>query len=190
MILQIVKRFLGGVLLLEPVRHVDERGSFTVTYEAQAALELGLSSRFVQDNHSVSVHAQTLRGLHLQLPPYGQAKLVRVLKGRIFDAFVDLRIDSPTFGEYEAIELTDEVERQLWIPAGFAHGFLTLTDNAEVFYKVDKPYLPSAERTLAWDEPSIGVGWPIGTETPFLSAKDSEGHDLESLSSELRDAQL
>lgn len=175
--MRLVKELLNGVFVLSTPRFLDNRGSFAVTFEAGAAADLGLPGHFVQDNLSVSSEPGTLRGIHLQLPPFSQGKLVRVLRGSIADVAVDLRPDSPTFGHHEVIELTAESGEQAWIPAGFGHAFCTLEPDTEVFYKVDAPYAPAAERTLAWNDPDVAVVWPLADE-PILSDKDAAGLSL------------
>ena len=172
-----LKTLLGGAMLLEYPRFEDERGSFSVHYQAEAADQAGLP-RFVQDNHSVSRPAGTLRGLHLQLAPWAQGKLIRIGQGRVFDVFVDLRPGSDTHGRWESVELGAEDDRQLWVPPGFAHGFCTLEPDTEVFYKVDAPYRPEAEWTLAWDDPTLAIDWPPEASDPILSDKDRAAHTL------------
>lgn len=184
----VTKSFFDAALLIETPSFGDHRGSFTVSWERHAAASIGLPTAFVQDNHSTSAATHTLRGIHLQLPPHAQGKLVRVVRGRVLDVLVDLRPGSPTRGLAETIELAapsvaptgEPVEpvEQLWIPAGFGHGFCTLAPDTEVFYKVDAPYRPDTERTLAWNDPSIAIDWPPSMTDPVLSAKDTEGDDL------------
>ena len=134
--------------------------------------ELGVSTRFVQDNHSLSRVAGTVRGLHFQRPPSAQGKLVRCVRGAIFDVAVDLRRGSPTYGRTITAELSAENWRQLWIPRGFAHGLCTLTEDTEVLYKVDAPYDAAADSAIRWDDPAIGIDWPL-TGVPVLSDKDA-----------------
>lgn len=176
--LQTVAQLLGGALVIAPPRFHDPRGSFTVPFEAAAASEVGLPDRFVQDNHSVSYRAGTIRGVHLQLPPHGQGKLVRVLRGRVFDVVVDLRPDSDTAGQVATVELTAESGEMLWVPSGLGHAFCTLEPDTEVFYKVDAPYRPDAELTIAWDDPALGVDWPVEAGRAVLSEKDRHGVKL------------
>lgn len=172
--MRLVKELLNGVFVLVSPRYLDNRGSFAVTFEVDAAAELGIPGHFVQDNLSLSCEAETIRGIHLQLPPHAQGKLVRVQRGSIADVVVDLRAGSPTFGQHELIELTAESGEQVWIPPGFGHAFCTLQPDTEVFYKVDAPYAPAAERTLAWNDPSLSVVWPLSGD-PVLSDKDAAG---------------
>ena len=166
------------VRVYEPVVHADERGHFYESYNEQVFdAWLGRKVRFVQDNHSTSAKG-VLRGLHYQLPPAAQAKLVRVTHGAVFDVAVDIRRSSPTFGEWLGFELSESNRRQLWIPEGFAHGFLALTDTAEVQYKTSAFYSASHDRSIRWDDTSISIAWPLGEDTPSLSAKDAAASTL------------
>ncbi|HEX8307479.1 MAG TPA: dTDP-4-dehydrorhamnose 3,5-epimerase [Allosphingosinicella sp.] len=163
---------LAEVVVLTPRFHRDDRGFFAESYNRQAFAEAVRSDvEFVQDNHSLSVK-NVLRGLHYQLPPRAQGKLVRAVVGEIFDVAVDLRRRSPTFRRWVGVNLSAENGKQLWIPEGFAHGFLTLSERAEVLYKASAYYAPESERSLAWDDPDIGIEWPAGSP-PLLSPKDS-----------------
>jgi dTDP-4-dehydrorhamnose 3,5-epimerase len=162
-----------SVQLLAPRRREDERGWFVETYHGQIHHGLGITCRFVQDNHSMSRVPGTLRGLHFQAPPHAQAKLVRCVRGAIFDVAVDLRAGSPTFGHWVGAQLSAENGRQIFVPVGFAHGFLTLEPESEVIYKVSDFYAPACEAGIAWDDPDIGISWPLGrAATPLLSEKD------------------
>lgn len=162
---------LAEVLVLTPRVHRDERGFLAESYNKRAfAGAVGSDVEFVQDNHSLSLKG-VLRGLHYQLPPGGQGKLVRAAVGEIFDVAVDIRRRSPTFRKWVGVRLSAENGRQLWIPEGFAHGFLTLSDRAEVLYKASAYYAPDLERSLAWDDPDIGIEWPLDSP-PRLSARD------------------
>jgi dTDP-4-dehydrorhamnose 3,5-epimerase len=161
------------VRLIEPRRHGDTRGWFTEVYSEPAFASLGIDCRFVQDNHSLSVPAYTLRGLHFQVPPRGQDKLVRCIRGRIFDVAVDVRRGSPTYGRWVGAELSAENGHQLFIPVGFAHGFVTLEADCEVTYKCSDTYAPAADGGVRWDDPAIGIDWPIPAGVlPELSPKD------------------
>jgi dTDP-4-dehydrorhamnose 3,5-epimerase len=163
---------LGGCLLIEPDTFEDDRGFFLESWNLAAFEDLtGFDTAFVQDNHSGS-KGGVLRGLHYQLPPHPQGKLVRVVVGAVFDVAVDLRRSSPTFGDWFGTELTAENRTQLWIPPGFAHGFLALSDWAEVLYKTTDYYAPDLDRSIRWDDPDIGIEWPIDGE-PVLSDKDA-----------------
>ena len=165
----------GPVQLITPRRFGDSRGWFTEVYSEPAFAALGIGTRFVQDNHSLSVPRYTLRGLHFQTPPRAQDKLVRCIRGRIFDVAVDLRRESPTFGRWTAAELSAQNGHQIFVPAGFAHGFLTLEPDCEVSYKCSDSYAPEHDGGVRWDDPAIGIAWPIPPgEAPELSAKDRE----------------
>jgi dTDP-4-dehydrorhamnose 3,5-epimerase len=159
---------LDGVVLIEPEVHGDERGFLVETFRDDGWHELGVEVEFVQENHSRSGHG-ILRGLHFQTRP-GQAKLVRCLRGRIWDVAVDLRRDSPTYRRWEGHELDDERHRQLFVPAGFGHGFCVLSEQADVAYKLSSYYDPATEAGIAWDDPGVGVKWPISE--PILSERD------------------
>ena len=172
---------IDGLVLLEPEVHGDERGFLVETYSASAWSGHGVDTEFVQDNHSRSGRG-IVRGLHFQISP-GQAKLVRCGRGRIFDVAVDLRRDSPTFGQWEGHELDDELHRQLFIPVGFAHGFGALSEVADVNYKVSSYYDPASERAIAWDDPAVGVAWPIAE--PRVSERDRSAPQLAEISDEL-----
>lgn len=167
---------LDGLIVLEPRLFADERGAFFESYNANGFADLtGQHHTFVQDNHSIS-SAGVLRGLHYQLAPREQGKLVRVVRGAIFDVAVDIRADSSTFGRWCGLLLSADNHKQFWIPGGFAHGFLALTD-CEVLYKTDAYYEPALERSIHWDDPAIGISWPLNGE-PLLSAKDDAAGPL------------
>jgi dTDP-4-dehydrorhamnose 3,5-epimerase len=172
---RVVPGRLRGLLTVEPDVFRDERGFFLETFSRSRLAEAGIDVEFVQDNHSRSIR-DTVRGLHFQVGS-GQAKLVRVARGRIWDVAVDIRKDSPTFGDWEAFELDDEQNRQLFVPVGFAHGFCALTELADVCYKVSAPYDAALERGVRWDDPRIGVRWP--TSNPHLSDRDRNNPPLE-----------
>lgn len=158
--------------LITTVRLTDERGWFSETYNRQRLGAAGIALEFVQDNHSYSAAAMTLRGIHFQTPPHAQAKLVRCLSGAIWDVAVDLRHGSPTFGHWVAAELTAAGGEQFHIPEGFGHGFLTLTPDVEIAYKVSDYYAPECDAGVAWDDPEIAVPWPLQGRSPILSDKD------------------
>jgi len=162
------------VLLVQPVRHGDSRGFFSETYNRRAFDAAGVAGEFVQDNHSLSAATGVIRGLHFQLPPFAQDKLVRVVRGAILDVAVDIRRNSPTFGKYVEAELTADNGHQLWIPKGFAHGFCTLQPNTEVIYKVTEYYAPTHDRGVLWNDPDIGIKWPVTEANAVLSKKDTE----------------
>jgi dTDP-4-dehydrorhamnose 3,5-epimerase len=172
---------LEGVVLVEPRVITDDRGFFFETYRANDYADLGVDAAFVQDNHSRSVRG-TVRALHFQLEP-GQAKLVRAARGAIWDVAVDLRRDSPTYGTYEAFELTDENARQVFVPVGFAHGFCVTSEIADVTYKVSSYYEGATERGIAFDDPAIGIPWPV--ERPLVSERDLSNPSLEEIAPEL-----
>jgi dTDP-4-dehydrorhamnose 3,5-epimerase len=158
--------------IIVPKRHTDDRGWFSETYNDRRLSEVGITCRFVQDNQSSSKRAGTLRGLHFQLPPVAQAKLISVLCGRIFDVAVDVRRGSPTFGRYISKELSAESGYQLYVPIGFAHGFISLEDDTAVVYKVSNYYAPAQESGVRWDDPEIAVQWPFEPRNVIMSDKD------------------
>jgi dTDP-4-dehydrorhamnose 3,5-epimerase len=178
--MKLVRTPLPGVLIVEPVAFADERGWFMETFneprwlQALAALGEPAPRRFVQDNHSCS-HAGVLRGLHYQLPPHAQGKLVRVVKGAAFDVAVDIRRGSATFGRWFGTELSAANRRQLWIPEGFAHGFVALEDDTHFLYKTTDVYAKDCERSIRWDDPAIGITWPVpaGVTAPLVAPKDA-----------------
>lgn len=172
--MQIEHTALEGVLLLTPRRFGDHRGFFAETYSARVLAEAGVETVFVQDNHSLSEVQGTVRGLHFQAPPHAQAKLVRCGRGALFDVAVDIRRGSPTYGHWVGYELSFDNGRQLLVPAGFAHGFMTLTAGTEIVYKCSDFYAPESEGALRWDDPQVGIAWPGGPEAPVLSGKDAE----------------
>lgn len=162
---------LDGVVIVEPTVFGDHRGWFTETYSELAFEEYGINIKFVQDNQSFSATKGTLRGLHYQMNPKAQTKLVRCTRGVIFDVAVDIRKGSPTYGQWFGVEISAENKKQLLVPKGFAHAFMTLTDDVEVQYKVDEAYSPENERSILWNDPEIGIRWPIDIK-PVLSTKD------------------
>lgn len=167
------------VTLIHPRRFGDDRGWFTENYNKRDFLKWDISCEFVQDNHSRSVPIGTLRGLHFQIPPFAQAKLVRCISGSIFDVAVDLRSGSPTFGQWVGAELSEKNGCQLFIPEGFAHGFVTLVRDTQVTYKVSQYYAPEHDAGLAWDDPDIGIAWPLPNGVgPTLSRKDEQQPNL------------
>lgn len=167
---------LPGVKLLEPKYFEDYRGYYCETYSACTLKEHGIGTVFVQDNHSYSEKKGTLRGIHYQNNPKPQIKLVRCTRGAVKDVVVDLRKDSPSFCRWLAVELSAENRRQLWIPSGFGHAFLTLTDHCEVLYKVDEFYEPALDRAIRWDDREISIDW--GIRDPIISAKDTHAPNL------------
>ncbi len=175
--MEITRLAIPDVILFTPKVFGDERGFFFESFNQHRFAELtGLQRHFVQDNHSKSQKG-VLRGLHYQLPPKAQGKLVRVVDGEVFDVAVDIRRDSPTFGQWVGEFLSAENKKQMWIPEGFAHGFVTLSDTAEFLYKTTDYYAPESERCIAWNDSEIGVVWPV-TGAPVLSGKDQQGTSL------------
>ncbi len=166
---------LPGVVLVEPTVRRDERGFFLEAYQAERYRDAGIAVRFVQDNHSASV-AGTLRGLHAQLAPKAQAKLIRVLQGEIYDVAVDARIGSPSFGKHFGTVLSSQNHHQLFVPTGFLHGFVVTSERAEVEYKCSELYAPEHEIAVAWNDPEIGIGWPVAD--PILSPRDADAPSL------------
>lgn len=175
---------LEGVLLIEPGRIGDARGFFSETFRADRFEEAAGPVRFVQDNHSASAARGTIRGLHYQKQPKAQGKLIRVTKGAILDVAVDIRTGSPTFGQHVAVELSAENWRQLWVPPGFLHGFCTLVENVEVIYKVTEYYSRDHDAGVRWDDPDIGVAWPVSAGEAMLSDKDRVAPLLRDIGSE------
>ena len=172
--MQFTRTEIEDVIIIDPVVHGDERGYFVETYRQDKLEEfLGFKVDFCQDNESKSSKG-VLRGLHYQLPPAAQTKLVRVIKGRVLDVAVDIRKGSPTFGEHVAVELSEENKRQLFVPRGFAHGFVVLEDETVFAYKVDNYYSPENDRGIAFDDPAIGIDWQIDTSLLKLSGKDKK----------------
>lgn len=182
--MEVTSLAIPDVKLITPKKFGDHRGFFIETYSRQKLAPHGIDFEFVQDNHSMSASAGTVRALHYQLPPFAQGKLIRVLKGAIFDVAVDIRRHSPTFGQFVGQILTAENGRMMWVPIGFAHGFETLEPGTEVAYKVTHYYAPSHERGIRWNDPAIGIPWSVSAEKAILSDKDkiapllSEARDL------------
>lgn len=160
------------VILVTPHKHGDERGFFSEVYSRRALAAAGVDVEFVQDNHSLSAVRGTVRGLHFQAPPHAQHKLVRVVRGAVFDVAVDLRRGSPSYGRHVAAVVSASSWNQLFVPAGFAHGLMTLEPNTEVLYKVSGYYAPSHERGILWNDPALGIDWPLAARDVILSAKD------------------
>lgn len=171
--MKLIETAIAGPIIIEPRVFGDARGFFMETWNAAAFREAGLDLTFVQDNHSRSQRG-VLRGLHFQNPG-PQGKLVRVTRGAVYDVAVDLRASSPTFGQWVGVELSAANQRMFWVPEGFAHGFVTLENDTDFLYKCTAPYAPQAEFTLAWDDPSVGIDWPLDGITPLISEKDARG---------------
>jgi len=171
--MKVTSTAIEGMLILEPQVFGDERGFFLESYNQKAFDDaLGHEVRFVQDNHSRSAKG-VLRGLHYQLAPHAQGKLVRVTQGAVFDVAVDMRRSSPSFGQWVGVELSGQNHRQLWLPPGMAHGFLVTSDSADFLYKTTGYYAPQAEGCVRWDDPAIGIDWPTQGRPPILSTKDA-----------------
>lgn len=171
--MNVVPTALADVLEIRPVRHGDARGWFSEVYKADIVHRAGVDVDFVQDNESFSAVAGTLRGIHYQLAPFVQVKIVRVVRGSILDVAVDLRRGSPTFADHVAVTLTADAGNQLLVPAGFGHGFITLEPDTHVAYKVTAPYSPERERSIRWDDPTLGVDWPLAGDAPVMSDRDA-----------------
>jgi dTDP-4-dehydrorhamnose 3,5-epimerase len=170
--MEFIEAGLPGAWYIKPRVFRDERGFFLETYAAEGFAERGMSTAFVQDNHSRSLRRGVLRGMHFQRPPHTQAKLIRAVRGAIYDVIVDLRRGSPTYGQWRGFELDDTDLGMLYVPHGFAHGFCTLTDETDVVYKVDAYYAPECDGGLLWSDPDVNISWPV--QTPLLSKKDRE----------------
>jgi dTDP-4-dehydrorhamnose 3,5-epimerase len=179
--MKVIALELEGAKLLEPVVHGDSRGYFMESYNVDVLEKQGISHSFIQDNQSLSAEAGVIRGLHYQLNPKAQTKLIRVLSGAIYDVILDVRRNSPTFGQWVGVILSESNKRQLLVPKGFAHGFCTLVPNTQVLYKVDEYYSPEHDRGILWNDPALGVDWPVSS--PILSDKDKH-HPV------LKDAEL
>jgi len=169
----IKERKLKGVFEMQPEPKEDNRGFFMRVYDDEVFKQHGLHRNWVQENHSLSVNKGTIRGFHFQFPPAAETKLVRVINGEVFDVYVDLRKGSPTFGKWDSIILSAENKKMLYIPRGFAHGMCTLKNNSVMLYKVDSYYTPNKEGCIKWDDPQLGIKWPIKGE-PIISEKDAK----------------
>jgi len=170
--MKVITTKLPEVVVLEPKAYGDHRGFFMESYNRQLLAQCGIHHEFVQDNHSLSVEAGTLRGLHYQLAPKAQTKLVRVLAGAVYDVVVDIRQDSPRFGQWVGVILSAENKRQILVPQGFAHGVCTLVPNTELMYKVDQYYSPEHDRGILWNDSELAIDWPVSA--PVLSDKDRQ----------------
>ena len=170
--MEVLETKIAGIKLLKPVRRVDPRGFFSEVFKEQVLRENGIDIHFVQDNHSLSINKGVVRGLHFQIPPSAQAKLLRVTAGSIFDVAVDIRWGSPSFGRHFAAVLSAADWNQIFIPEGFAHGYCTLEPDTEVIYKVNAYYSPEHDRGLLWNDPALGIVWPVSTDKALVSDKD------------------
>ena len=173
MALDITALEIPAVKVIRPKRFIDDRGYFSEVYNQATYFEAGITSTFVQDNQSLSIAAGTVRGLHFQAPPFAQAKLVRVLRGAIIDVAVDVRLESPSFGKWVKATLTADGGEQLFVPRGFLHGFVTLSPDTEVSYKIDAPYSQPHEGSVLWNDPEIGIDWEIEKSDVVVSRKDA-----------------
>jgi dTDP-4-dehydrorhamnose 3,5-epimerase len=179
--MEIASLAIPDLKLITPRRFADPRGFFAETFNRRRFAEAGLVADFVQDNHSLSRPAGTVRGLHFQRGPHAQAKLVRVLRGAVFDVALDIRPGSPTYGRHVALELSAETGAMLFIPEGFAHGFCTLKADTEVFYKVSRDYAPQHEGGILWNDPALGIAWPVEPAEAVLSDRDRKWPRLSEL---------
>lgn len=175
--MKVISTKLPGVLILEPKAHGDHRGFFMESYNRRQLAQLGIHSDFIQDNHSLSVEAGILRGLHYQLAPKAQTKLVRVLSGAVYDVVVDMRKSSPVYGQWIGVILSADNKRQILVPQGFAHGVCTLVPHTQIMYKVDQYYSPEHDRGIQWNDPQLAIDWPISD--PILSDKDRQHPPLQ-----------
>ena len=178
----IAKTAIPDILIPTPARFGDSRGFFAESWNRQRFVEAGIQIDFCQDNHSLSAQLGTIRGLHFQAPPKAQDKLVRCGRGRLYDVAVDIRRGSPTYGQWVGVELSHENGKQLLVPKGFAHGFMTLEPDSEIIYKCSDFYAPETEGALRWNDPAIGIDWPLDV-APVLSDKDAEAPGLDGLDS-------
>ncbi len=166
----IKERRIRGVFEIQLDSHEDKRGFFMRIYDTQLFEEYKIHRKWVQENHSLSVEKGVIRGMHFQFPPHSETKLIRVVHGEIYDVFIDLRKDSPTFGQWDGIILSADNKKMIYIPRGFAHGFCTLTENCEILYKMDNYYSPNSEGSIKWNDPNLKIDWPVNN--PILSEKD------------------
>src|SRR6516162_7220065 len=170
--MRILETDIAGIKLIKPVRHVDTRGFFSEVFKENVLRQNGIDIQFVQDNHSLSINKGVVRGLHFQIPPFAQAKLLRVTAGAIFDVAIDIRWDSPSFGGHVAVILSAADWNQIFIPEGFAHGYCTLEPDTEVIYKVNAYYSPKHDRGLLWNDPALGIAWPVSADEAVVSDRD------------------
>jgi len=166
----IKERRIKGVFEIQLNPHEDERGFFMRVYDIQVFEKYKIHRNWVQENHSLSVEKGVIRGMHFQLPPHSEAKLIRVVNGEIYDVFIDLRKDSPTLGQWDSINLSADNKKMIYIPRGLAHGFCTLTENCEILYKMDNYYTPNSEGNIKWNDSDVGINWPVNN--PIISEKD------------------
>jgi dTDP-4-dehydrorhamnose 3,5-epimerase len=179
--MQVAETNINDVKLLKPVRHSDQRGFFSEVFKESELRQHGVDVHFVQDNHSLSASKWVVRGLHFQIPPFAQAKLLRVMSGSIFDVAVDIRWGSPSFGQHIAVTLSAAEWNQIFIPEGFAHGYCTLEPDTQVIYKVNSYYSAEHDRGLAWNDPNLGIAWPLTAGEAILSDRDRKHPLLDDL---------
>ena len=184
--MQVLETAIADVKLIKPVRHVDSRGFFSEVFKESELRKHAIDIDFVQDNHSLSVSRGVVRGLHFQIAPFPQAKLLRVVAGSIFDVAVDIRGGSPSFGRHVAVVLSATDWNQILIPEGFAHGYCTLEPNTEVLYKVNAYYSPEHDRGLLWNDPALGIAWPVSADEALVSDRDRKHPVLSSLPQHFR----
>ena len=166
----IKERRIKGIFEIQLEPHEDKRGFFMRVYDTQLFEEYKINRNWVQENHSLSVEKGVIRGMHFQFPPHSEAKLIRVINGKIYDVFIDLRKGSPTFRQWDSINLSADNKKMIYIPRGFAHGFCTLTENCEILYKMDNYYAPNSEGNIKWNDVDVGINWPVSD--PIISEKD------------------
>lgn len=181
--MEVMQTSIAGLIVITPARFSDHRGFFSESYSPRALAKHGVTTQFVQDNHSFSKSSGVIRGLHFQAPPHAQDKLVRCGRGALFDVTVDIRKGSPTYGQWFGIELSFENGKQLLVPAGFAHGFVTRAPETEIIYKCSDYYAQETEGAVAWNDPEVGIDWGLGGMTPVLSDKDANAPSLADLNS-------
>ena len=181
--MEIIETKISGLMIVKPVVFKDDRGYFFESYNEEKFINAGINIRFVQDNESKS-QKNVLRGLHFQNPPFEQGKLVRVIKGSVLDVAVDIRRDSPTYGQWYSTELSESNKLMYWIPPGFAHGFVTLENNTVFFYKCTQTYNKESEGSIAWNDPDLNIDW--GIDNPILSEKDKVGPDFKTFVSQFK----
>ncbi len=172
--MRVVTTAIADVKVLVPLKHADHRGFFSETWNRRTFDEAGIPHEFVQDNHSLSVASGTLRGMHFQMPPYAQHKLIRVVRGALLDVAVDLRRGSPTFARHVSVEISADAWNQVFVPIGFAHGYCTLAPNTEIIYKVSCGYAPEYERGLLWNDPALGIDWPVSADDAAMADRDRQ----------------
>lgn len=179
--MQIQTLAIPDIKIITPKKFGDDRGFFSETYNKKHLAEQGIDIEFVQDNHAFSAHAHTMRGMHFQIPPFAQDKLIRVTRGSILDVVVDIRNGSPHYGQHASAVISAAEWNQILVPAGFAHGLLTLEDNTEVIYKVSNYYSPQHDKGLFWNDPDLGIDWPVSPDKAILSEKDQNQPRLKDL---------